>query len=318
MSNEYLITSEILTNGRIVTVSLLARYLYMAMILLADHEGRATAVPNTWKAQASLWGAAETSIDEIARAILELETAGLIVLYDDGSRLFLPGRFEHNRSRKWWKRSKHPLPPIELLRKHIEYLNGLGWLTTKGRLYEKTIEDRRYPELSEECTPALGYTVSKEDHNGNRGELGGSQGERNGNSGEVGIDVGVGVDVDRDIKPASGTPSSDHDQVDDPPYGTIIAHLNEKAGTKYQPSRKSTRNHIRARWNEGYRLDDFRKVIDFKTDDWRGTDFAKYLRPDTLFGPKFEGYLNSGQCDASPPGEAYKPFKEEDRDYEQR
>ena len=35
------------------------------------------------------------------------------------------------------------------------------------------------------------------------------------------------------------------------------------------------------------------KVIDIKTIDWKGTDYEKYLRPETLFGNKFESYLNT-------------------------
>ncbi len=44
--------------------------------------------------------------------------------------------------------------------------------------------------------------------------------------------------------------------------------------------------------NEGYRLDDFRVVIDKKCNEWIGTEFERYLTPDVLFGTKFEKYLN--------------------------
>ena len=44
--------------------------------------------------------------------------------------------------------------------------------------------------------------------------------------------------------------------------------------------------------NEGFTLADFEKVIDIKTDEWKGTDNDKYIRPETLFGTKFESYLN--------------------------
>ena len=73
----------------------------------------------------------------------------------------------------------------------------------------------------------------------------------------------------------------------------IVAHLNKKAQTKYQPSTPSTQRHIRARLNEGYTVDDFKKVIDKKCFEWKGTTMEKYLRPETLFGSKFEGYLNA-------------------------
>ena len=49
---------------------------------------------------------------------------------------------------------------------------------------------------------------------------------------------------------------------------------------------------IHARCEEGFTVDDFKKVIDKKCAEWMGTDWEKYLRPETLFGTKFEGYLN--------------------------
>ena len=53
-----------------------------------------------------------------------------------------------------------------------------------------------------------------------------------------------------------------------------------------------TKERIRARWREGFRLDDFKRVIDVKCAEWLGTDFEKYLCPETLFGTKFEKYAN--------------------------
>ena len=47
-----------------------------------------------------------------------------------------------------------------------------------------------------------------------------------------------------------------------------------------------------ARLNEGYSLDDFKQVIEKKVNEWKGTEMEKYLRPETLFGTKFENYLN--------------------------
>lgn len=72
----------------------------------------------------------------------------------------------------------------------------------------------------------------------------------------------------------------------------MIEYLNLKLGTNYKTSTRKTRDCIKARYNEGYRLDDFKLVIDKKYNEWNGTDMEKYLRPETLFGNKFEGYLN--------------------------
>lgn len=75
-------------------------------------------------------------------------------------------------------------------------------------------------------------------------------------------------------------------------YEEIISYLNAKAGTAFRDKSRDTRGHIRARFDDGFTLQDFKTVIDKKVAEWKGTDMAKYLRPATLFGSKFEGYLN--------------------------
>ena len=72
----------------------------------------------------------------------------------------------------------------------------------------------------------------------------------------------------------------------------IIDYLNNKCGTKYRYNTPNTIKHINARLNDGYIEEDFYDVIDKKADEWIGTEHEKYLRPDTLFGTKFESYLN--------------------------
>lgn len=72
----------------------------------------------------------------------------------------------------------------------------------------------------------------------------------------------------------------------------IINYLNEKTGSQYKATTQKTRDTIKARLNEGFTVDDFKIVIDKKVTDWKGTEWEKYLRPQTLFGTKFESYLN--------------------------
>lgn len=74
---------------------------------------------------------------------------------------------------------------------------------------------------------------------------------------------------------------------------TIVDYLNNKAGTKYRASTEDTAKHIRARLNENFTLEDFFAVIDKKCAEWMGTEWEKFLRPKTLFGTKFESYLNA-------------------------
>lgn len=73
----------------------------------------------------------------------------------------------------------------------------------------------------------------------------------------------------------------------------IVEYLNEKAGTHYKASTAKTKSLINARLKEGFTVDDFKTVIDKKVKEWlKDVKMAKYIRPETLFGTKFEGYLN--------------------------
>ena len=75
-------------------------------------------------------------------------------------------------------------------------------------------------------------------------------------------------------------------------YSLVIDYLNIKANTSYRINTKNTQSLINARVREGFTIEDFKKVIDSKSGEWLNTDFEKYLRPATLFGGKFENYLN--------------------------
>ncbi|WP_270790773.1 conserved phage C-terminal domain-containing protein, partial [Enterococcus casseliflavus] len=76
------------------------------------------------------------------------------------------------------------------------------------------------------------------------------------------------------------------------PYSEIITYLNNKSNKSFKVTQK-WKDLIKARWNEGQRLDDFKKVIDVKTNQWlNNQEMNKYLRPATLFGNKFDDYLN--------------------------
>lgn len=97
--------------------------------------------------------------------------------------------------------------------------------------------------------------------------------------------VRLGKDrLGKDSKPLSSKP-------DPVPYAEIISYLNQVTGKSF----KNVETHkklIRARWNEKATLSDFKRVIDNKSSEWLETDMAKYLQPSTLFGSKFDQYLN--------------------------
>ncbi len=76
------------------------------------------------------------------------------------------------------------------------------------------------------------------------------------------------------------------------PFDEIVGYLNTRAGSSYKPTDPATMRMIEARWTEGYRLEDFCKVIDNMTAKW-GLDpkMMEFLRPATLFSDKFGNYL---------------------------
>ncbi|MCP8876539.1 conserved phage C-terminal domain-containing protein [Latilactobacillus curvatus] len=95
------------------------------------------------------------------------------------------------------------------------------------------------------------------------------------------------VNNTNNIKPLSGKP-------DPIPYKKIIGYLNEKTGRTFR-NVESNKKLIKARWHEGYQLDDFKKVIDNKVidaNDSKSYFDGKFLQPSTLFGSKFDQYLN--------------------------
>lgn len=98
------------------------------------------------------------------------------------------------------------------------------------------------------------------------------------------------------------------------PYSKIINYLNQKTGAHYRDNSKATQRLIKARWNEGFNPEDFKKVIDIKTYEWlNDSNMCKYLRPETLFGTKFEGYLNEQR-----PYKGQSPHKEQTTDWEHK
>lgn len=73
----------------------------------------------------------------------------------------------------------------------------------------------------------------------------------------------------------------------------IIEYLNLVLDTNFKPTTKATQDVIKARLKEKYTVEDFKRVIDIKYAEWSGDPKTSvWLRPSTLFGNKFESYLN--------------------------
>ena len=103
-------------------------------------------------------------------------------------------------------------------------------------------------------------------------------------------------DRDRDINTLSGKPDGGQQKA----ANEIISCLNEKAKTHYKSNTPKTVRLIRARLKEGFTIEDFKVVIEKKCTDWLGNEkMERYIRPETLFGTKFEGYLNEVSNDGN-------------------
>ena len=72
----------------------------------------------------------------------------------------------------------------------------------------------------------------------------------------------------------------------------IVDFLNQQADCRYKADTPKTVSLIKARMAEGFTVEDFKTVINHMVAEWKGTDMEKFLRPETLFGTKFESYLN--------------------------
>ncbi len=118
----------------------------------------------------------------------------------------------------------------------------------------------------------------------NNGKKGGRPKQKNPTKAKKGVSVSVNV----------------NDSVNE-----VIDYLNKKTGKKFKSTTKKYREHINARFNEKYTIDDFKKVIDIKVANWTGTEFEQYLQPVTLFGNKFDQYLNQPMVEPKPQQEEF-------------
>ncbi|QSW20083.1 conserved phage C-terminal domain-containing protein [Clostridium gasigenes] len=87
--------------------------------------------------------------------------------------------------------------------------------------------------------------------------------------------------------------NDDRNSVSEKPlYHYVIEYLNMRCGTNYKVTTVKNQKLINARIKEGYGLEDFQNIISAKANEWLDNNMEKYLRPETLFGTKFEGYVN--------------------------
>jgi uncharacterized phage protein (TIGR02220 family) len=75
----------------------------------------------------------------------------------------------------------------------------------------------------------------------------------------------------------------------------ILNYLNSKTNKSFSSKNQQTCKIITARFQEGFKLEQFYYVIDIKTTQWLNNDSERFLRPLTLFGENMESYVNEKQ-----------------------
>jgi len=130
------------------------------------------------------------------------------------------------------------------------------------------------------------------------------------------LDEKKSEDKPKDKRRSSGgvadTNKNEKNDKNDKNIKTIVEYLNEKSNSKYKHTSKATQSKINARLKEGFELNDFKKVIDIKCAEWIGTEYEKYLRPETIFGTKFESYLNQKEAKPVSKKNGFHNFKSDD------
>ena len=72
----------------------------------------------------------------------------------------------------------------------------------------------------------------------------------------------------------------------------VIQKLKEVKGQVSEPDCRIARILILQLVAQGFGVDDFILVIEKKAAQWRGTKYEQFIRPQTLFGAKFQIYLH--------------------------
>lgn len=79
-----------------------------------------------------------------------------------------------------------------------------------------------------------------------------------------------------------------------------VEYLNGRCNREFRASDSSLRHPI-ARLKAGMTLADLKRIVDFKAGQWLGDpERQEYLRPETLFGTKAEGYLQAARAANDP------------------
>lgn len=167
----------------------------------------------------------------------------------------------------------------ETISRRISKLNQRGYIKLEIIKKGKAVKQRRIYPLTQTSIPIEDSVNNPIDNSVN------TPIDANVKENNTSINITSNNNINRIYKESS---TSTH-----PPYKSIIDFLNKKTGKHFRCTTQKTQSLIKARMREGFTEEQFKQVIDIKTNEWKGIEkFEKYLRPETLFGTKFESYLN--------------------------
>ena len=93
----------------------------------------------------------------------------------------------------------------------------------------------------------------------------------------------------------------------------VLVLFNDITGRRFAVSSKNNMKFVAARQNEGsYSIDDYKKVITLKFNQWRDNpEMSGKIRPQTILGPLFEGYLQEAMHQPKTQEQKFKDLMEE-------
>jgi len=297
MPRKRMIDPGIWSDKKMVRLDLPSFTVFVGLMSLADDEGIKEVDPLSLHYELAR---KDLTSEMIACALQELAKAGLIELYGE-DYVFLPKWFKHQKL-KYPTQTKLHRPPAEVVRRYPEYISEWERIFRSeypfgddgGGEYRPELEpvpggsDVDPPE-SVKDSPSPYPEPSQSSVNTQEGL------QESSPSPPPALPIRLGKDrIDSEEDTLSGKAPTEAVE-------EIVSYLNEATGKSFKPDTKDTLRHINGRWKEGHRVPSFKAVIDNRVGKWgHDSKMKEFLRPSTLFGPKFESYLNSSPAIASP------------------
>lgn len=291
------IKPEACMSENFASVSVLAELTGILLPCFCDDEGRMKYSPALIKAQLFPLRN-DVTIDGCAHAIEELVACDYLTVYEDDEYQYLFinkfGKHQHPQKPKPSElpepsecflvdlNEKKALPPAETIPVQYEYSNST--VQVKPAILAKN-EDFVQEEYSTSTVP-IQNTYNNAAPPAETIPVQYEYNTSTVRNSRVVVEESSSNNIDVSKDTLSGKPDGVNFQAKD-----VIEYLNLRSGKNFSCKSQKALKHIRARFKEGHTLEAFRKVIDVKCDEWLGTDFEKFIRPETLFGNKFDGYL---------------------------